>query len=87
MVDVVQDYTAWMFGTWFNQREMARLSLGPFLAEVGGAVLVFVFVDNTFLYRRVFGLASLGSRFLLLHFLYCTFCSSNSRLCGGKVGR
>lgn len=34
VVDVVQDYTGWMWGRWFNQREMARLSLGPFLAEV-----------------------------------------------------
>lgn len=33
-VDVVQDFTGWMWGKWFSQREMARLSLGPFLAEV-----------------------------------------------------
>eukprot|EP00903_Cladosiphon_okamuranus_P012489 g11695.t1 len=34
VLDVLQHYTAWMFGTWFNQREMARLSLGPFLEEM-----------------------------------------------------
>ncbi|CBJ32253.1 conserved unknown protein [Ectocarpus siliculosus] len=34
LVEGVVDYTGWMWGRWFEQREMARLSLGPFLAEL-----------------------------------------------------
>ncbi|CAB1097137.1 unnamed protein product [Ectocarpus sp. CCAP 1310/34] len=34
LVEGVVDYTGWMWGRWFEQREMTRLSLGPFLAEL-----------------------------------------------------
>ena len=33
-VQSVSDYAAWMWGTWFRGKEMARLSIGPFLEEV-----------------------------------------------------
>ena len=34
VVKRVVGYTGWIWGRWFNTREMARLSIGPFLAEV-----------------------------------------------------
>ncbi|CAM9179369.1 unnamed protein product [Ascophyllum nodosum] len=33
-VQSVSDYAAWMWGTWFRGKEMARLSIGPFLEEL-----------------------------------------------------
>ncbi|CAM9953409.1 unnamed protein product [Pylaiella littoralis] len=34
VVEGVVNYTGWMWGRWFGEREMARLSLGPFVAEL-----------------------------------------------------
>ena len=34
------DYTGWMWGRWFDNREMIRLCLGPFLSEVRAVVAV-----------------------------------------------
>lgn len=34
LVQNVVDFTGWMWGRWFNNREMTRISLGPFVAEV-----------------------------------------------------
>ncbi|CAM9464044.1 unnamed protein product [Scytosiphon promiscuus] len=33
-IDKVVSFTSWMWGRWFGTREMARLSLGPFLQEL-----------------------------------------------------
>ena len=38
------DYTGWMWGRWFDNREMIRLCLGPFLSEVRAVVAAAVAV-------------------------------------------
>lgn len=43
-IDRVKSFTSWMWGRWFESREMVRLSLGPFLAEVG-TMVVAIYAD------------------------------------------